>query len=100
MAHKGSINEELTSRDVPRFKSELEDVDFALYKFVDESLDIRTNTNKGFKKVPVVWSGAERAHNIKDDSINDEIRDIIKSNIANSLPKSTVINNINIVNYK
>lgn len=38
--------------------------------------------------------------NIKDDSINDEIRGIIKSNIANSLPRSTVINDINIINYK
>tara|TARA_R100001015_G_C4635208_1_gene204019 strand:+ start:7507 stop:9897 length:2391 start_codon:yes stop_codon:yes gene_type:complete len=38
--------------------------------------------------------------NINDDNINNEVRDIIKSNIVNSLPKSTVINNINIVNYK
>tara|TARA_R110000824_G_scaffold9001_6_gene40682 strand:- start:1535 stop:2386 length:852 start_codon:yes stop_codon:yes gene_type:complete len=69
MAHKGSINEEETSRDIPRFKSTLEDVDFAVFKFVDETLDLRTSTNKGFKKVPVIWSGAERAHNIKDDDI-------------------------------
>jgi len=69
MAHKGSINEEKTSRDIPRFKSTLEDVDFAVFKFVDEILDLRTSTNKGFKKVPVIWSGAERAHNIKDDNV-------------------------------
>lgn len=70
MPHKGSINEEETTRDIPRFKSDLEDVDFAMYKFVDEALDIRVQTNKGFKKVPVIWSGQERAHNIKDDKIN------------------------------
>lgn len=70
MAHKGSINEEETSRDVPRFKSSLEDVDFAVYRFVDERLNISTNTNKGFKKVPVIWAGQERAHSIKDDKIN------------------------------
>jgi len=65
-----SKNEEKTSRDVPRFKSSLEDVDFAVYKFLDEIMDIRANTNKGFKKVPVIWSGSERAHNIKNDGIN------------------------------
>ena len=70
MAHKGSINEETTPRDVLRFKSSLEDVDYAVYRFVDETLNISVNTNKGFKKVPVVWSGQERAHNIKDDKIN------------------------------
>ena len=70
MPHRNSINEEQTSRDIPRFKSELEDVDFAVYKFVDETLDIKTRTNKGFKKIPVIWAGAERAHNIKDDDVN------------------------------
>jgi len=70
MAHKGSINEETGPRDVPRFKSDLEDVDFAVYKFVDQALDIQTKTNKGFEKVPVIWSGQERAHNIKDSEIN------------------------------
>jgi hypothetical protein len=65
-----SKNEEETSRDVPRFKSSLEDIDFAVYKFLDNTMDIQANTNKGFKKVPVIWSAAERAHNIKDDGIN------------------------------
>ena len=69
MAHKGSINEE-ESRDVARFQSTLEDVDFAAYKFVDESMDVHTTTNKGFKKAPVIWAGSERAHNIKNDNIN------------------------------
>jgi len=66
---KKSISEEETSRDVPRFKSTLEDVDFAVYNFVSEVLNLQTSTNKGFKKVPVIWAGAERAHNIKDDNI-------------------------------
>ena len=38
--------------------------------------------------------------NIKDGNITDELRDIIKTNIVNSLPKSAVINDVNIVNYK
>ena len=64
------LSEEKTSRDVPRFKSNLEDIDFAVYKFVDEIMDLKTSSNKGFRKTPVIWSGSERAHNIKDDDIH------------------------------
>ena len=77
MAHDGSINEEETSRDVQRFKSSLEDIDFAVYKFVDEVMDLRTNTNKGFKKTTVIWSGSERAQNIKNDDINRDLTGMI-----------------------
>ncbi len=70
MAHSGNPkNEEHKSRDVPRFKSELEDIDFAVYKFVDETMALKTNTNKGFKHPSIIWAGAERAQNIKDDNI-------------------------------
>ncbi len=69
MPHDGSINEEEKTRDVPRFKSTLEDVDFAVYNFVNDVMDINVKTNKGFKKVPIIWSGSERAFNIKDDDI-------------------------------
>tara|TARA_R110000824_G_scaffold275629_1_gene464275 strand:+ start:536 stop:1390 length:855 start_codon:yes stop_codon:yes gene_type:complete len=77
MAHKGSINEETTQRDVPRFKSSLEDIDFAVYKFVDEVMNLSTKTNKGFRKTPVIWSGSERSHNIKDDNINRDLTGMI-----------------------
>jgi hypothetical protein len=56
-------------REVPFYKSDLEDVDMALYKFFDERLDIQASTNKGFRKVPVIWAGAERAQNIKREDI-------------------------------
>ena len=69
MAPKDSINEEETSRDVPRYESTLENIDLAVYDFVDKVMNLQTTTNKGFRKVPVVWSGAERAHNIKNDDI-------------------------------
>ena len=79
MAHDkdGSINEEHTSRDVPRFKSELEDVDFAVFSFVDEVINAQTKTNKGFKKAPVIWSGSERAFNIKDDDVKRDTSGMI-----------------------
>ena len=71
--HKGSIDEEETSRDIMKYKSELEDVDFAVYKFVDEGLNIHTTSNKGFRKVPIIWAGSERAHNIKNTEINRDL---------------------------
>jgi hypothetical protein len=77
MAHKGSINEDV-ARDVPRFKSELEDIDFALYNFINDVMDLRVQTNKGFKKVPVIWTGAERAYNIKDTNIERDKTGMVK----------------------
>jgi len=62
-------NEENSHIDVPIYKSELEDIDFALYNFVNDSMDLRTKKNTGFEKTPVIWAGAERAHNIKNDNI-------------------------------
>ena len=56
MPHDGSINEEEKTRDVPRFKSTLEDVDFAVYNFVNDVMDINVKTNKGFRKVPNIWA--------------------------------------------
>lgn len=75
MAHKDekSINEEETSRDVPRYSSTLEDIDFAVYNFFNEYLKLKTKTNKGFRQTPVIWAGAERAHNIKNDKINRDL---------------------------
>tara|TARA_B100000131_G_scaffold323177_1_gene380307 strand:+ start:1499 stop:2344 length:846 start_codon:yes stop_codon:yes gene_type:complete len=64
-----SPKNEDTERDLPRIESTFEDIDMALYAFVDKTLDIQTKTNKGFVKVPVIWSGAERAQNVKNDSI-------------------------------
>jgi len=73
MAHKKSINEDLSPRDVKRYSSTLEDIDFAIYNFFNEALELKTNTNKGFLQVPVIWAGAERAHNIKNDKINRDL---------------------------
>tara|TARA_A100001515_G_scaffold144543_1_gene148957 strand:+ start:10403 stop:11305 length:903 start_codon:yes stop_codon:yes gene_type:complete len=45
--------------------STLETIDESLYDFVNE-LDIFATTNQGFKKVPVIWTSAERAFHIKE----------------------------------
>mgnify|MGYP003114778310 FL=1 len=47
--------------------STLETVDYALYDFINDELSLKTTTNKGTKKVPVIWASAERAYQVKND---------------------------------
>jgi|10_taG_2_1085330.scaffolds.fasta_scaffold02399_7 hypothetical protein len=47
--------------------STLEDVDYALYNYINDGLNIFTDTNKGFEKVPIIYSIPERAYQIKND---------------------------------
>ena len=47
--------------------SSLEDIDFALYNHINDKFNIFVNTNKGFEKVPVIFSIPERAFQIKND---------------------------------
>ena len=53
-------------------ESTIETIDIAFYKFIDETLNLSCTTNDGWKKVPVIWSFAERAYQIKN---NKEVRD-------------------------
>jgi hypothetical protein len=52
--------------------STLETIDYALYQFINDEINAFSTTNKGFKKVPVVWVSSERAFQIKD---NKDLRD-------------------------
>lgn len=47
--------------------STIEDIDYAVYEYINEKLDIFTETNEGFKKVPVLFSVPERSYQIKAD---------------------------------
>ena len=51
----------------------LETFDTALYNWINDELGISAQTNEGFKKVPVIWAGAERAYQIKHSA---ELRDL------------------------
>lgn len=52
---------------VDNFKpSTLENIDFALFNWVDQKIDARCKTNDGFKKIPVIWASAERSFQIKN----------------------------------
>jgi hypothetical protein len=64
--------------------STLETIDRALYRFIDEKLNLHVNTNKGWEKVPTLWVSAERAFQIKHD------KDLRDSNGILKLPISTI----------
>jgi len=47
--------------------STVETIDYAIYDWLNEELDIFCTTNEGWKKVPLIWSMPERAFQVKDD---------------------------------
>lgn len=59
-------------KEIPFMPSTLETIDRALFEHIDDELNIFCTTNKGFKKIPFIWTGAERAYQIKH---NKELRD-------------------------
>ena len=52
--------------------STIETIDKALFQWIDEEVNAHCTTNKGWKKIPVLWVSAERAHHIKN---NRDLRD-------------------------
>lgn len=70
------------SSDVPFTPSTLETVDFSVFDFVNEKLDIHTETNQGFKKVPVKWVAEERSSFQKKDP---EERDFAGIDVAKAI---------------
>lgn len=57
---------------LPLDPSSLENIDAAIFTWLNETLDIYCNTNKGWQKTPVIWTGAERSFQIKN---NKDLRD-------------------------
>lgn len=53
--------------------SSIENVDFALYDWLDKELNLSCQTKDGFKKTPVIWVTPERAYQTKQ---NKEFRDV------------------------
>ena len=47
--------------------SNFETIDYAFYDFINDKMQIRANTNKGWKKVTLVWSSPERVYFSKKD---------------------------------
>ena len=66
MPVRTKLNQQLSSSYSLK-ASTLEDIDYAVYNYVNDALNIYTSTNKGFEKVPVIYAMPERAFQIKDD---------------------------------
>ena len=49
--------------------STIETIDMGLYNWADNTLALHTTTNEGWKKVPVIWLGSERAFQVKKDEL-------------------------------
>jgi len=60
-------NDTKIDRDLSFSPSTLETVDYALYDYINDTLGLSTITNEGRKKVPVIWTSAERSFQIKND---------------------------------
>jgi len=57
---------------MPYKPSTLETIDFAMYNWLNDSLNISCTTNKGWKEVPIIWVSGERSWQIKN---NKNLRD-------------------------
>lgn len=53
--------------------SKIENVDYAIYDWLDKELNLFCNSKDGFKKVPIIWVTPERAFQVKQ---NKEFRDV------------------------
>lgn len=56
----------------PMNPSMIEDIDIAMYDWMDKRMNLYATTNKGWKKVPVIWVNGERAYQVKH---NKDLRD-------------------------
>lgn len=73
--------------------STLESIDFALYNWIDTDLNIFSNTTEGWKKVPITWVTAERAHQLKNDKDIRDSSGMIKYPII-TLERKSIIKDI------
>ena len=53
-------------KEIVFMPSTVETIDQAIFNYIDEGLDLHSNTNKGWKKTPVIWVATERSHQIKN----------------------------------
>lgn len=57
---------------LPLSPSTLETIDYAVYDWLNDRIDVRVVTHNGYNKIPVIWAAAERTFQIKN---NKDIRD-------------------------
>ena len=56
----------------PLDPSNIQNIDLAMYTWLNEVMNIYCNSNRGWQKTPVIWTGGERTFQIKN---NRDLRD-------------------------
>ena len=65
-------------KEIEFMPSTLETIDHAMYKWLDETLNLYATTNKGWTKAPIVWVSAERAYQIKNNKGLRDSKGVLK----------------------
>lgn len=60
------------TKEIEIAPSSIETIDRAMFNWVNDELDLHCTTNKGWKKIPVLWVSPERSYQIKN---NKDLRD-------------------------
>lgn len=81
--------------EIPFEPSTLENIDEAVFNFVNEDLNVSTRTNKGFNKVPVFWQGSERAWYTKrnprpNDVLNFPVITVARTGLSKDTSKKGI----------
>jgi len=67
-----TVSSDSSTREIPFLPSTIETIDVGFYNYINDTLNLHVTSNKGFRKVPVLWLTAERAFQFKN---NKDIRD-------------------------
>ena len=57
-------DEEYNVKFVP---STIEEIDMSMMGHIDSKMNLHTTSNEGVVKVPVLWLGTERGHQVKNN---------------------------------
>jgi|7_EtaG_2_1085326.scaffolds.fasta_scaffold17076_2 hypothetical protein len=87
--------------EVPFKESTLETIDTAMFRWINEEMNVSAKGNTGFKKVPALWVSAERAYQIKKNKgLRDQDGTLIfplitveRTSVVKSLSKKGTIYN-------
>jgi len=52
-------------QEIEFMPSTLETIDYAVYDYINDRLNLATTSNKGFKEVPIIWASNERSYQLK-----------------------------------
>ena len=58
--------------DFPLSPSSIENVDMAMFAWLNNWMDLYSKTSSGFNKTPIIWVSGERSHQVKN---NKDLRD-------------------------